>query len=49
VQLPIATGPAPHFELTRGRSRLAQADGDDPILSAGTYPDLYYSTGAIQD
>ena len=49
VQVPVAAGPAPHFELTRGQSRLAQADGDEPIVSTAQYPDLYYSTGFMQD
>jgi glucan endo-1,3-alpha-glucosidase len=49
VQVPVAAGPAPHFELTRGQSRLAQADGDEPISSMGPYPNFYYSTGVMQD
>jgi glucan endo-1,3-alpha-glucosidase len=49
VQVPLAAGLAPHFELTRGQSRLAHADGDEPILSTAHYPNLYYSTGVMQD
>jgi glucan endo-1,3-alpha-glucosidase len=49
VQVSAAAGPAPHFELTRGRSRLAQTDGDDSIVSTGLYPNFYYSTGFMQD
>lgn len=49
LEVPVAAGPTPHFELTRGKSRLAQADGDDPIVSAARYPNLYYSTGAMHD
>jgi hypothetical protein len=35
--------------LTRGGSRLASANGDDPIASSGAYPDFYYSTGMMHD
>jgi glucan endo-1,3-alpha-glucosidase len=49
VQIPVAAGPAPHFELIRGQSRLAQANGDDSIVSTAPYPNLYYSTGVMQD
>jgi len=49
MQVPIAAGLAPHFELTRGQSRLAQADGDEPVVSTAHDPNLYYSTGVMQD
>jgi len=49
VQVPMLAGHAPHFELTRGSSRLANASGDDPITAQGPYPNLYYSTGFMSD
>jgi glucan endo-1,3-alpha-glucosidase len=49
VEIPMAAGVAPHFVLTRGGSRLASANGDDPIASSGAYPDFYYSTGMMHD
>ena len=49
VQLPLTTGPAPHFELTRNHSLLTQAKGDDPISATAPYPDLYASTGSMHD
>jgi hypothetical protein len=49
LEVPVAAGPAPHFELTRGQSRLTQATGDDSIASTALYPDLYYSTGVMKD
>ena len=49
VQLPIAAGPAPAFELTRGTSHLTRAKGDDPISATAPLPDFYYSTGSMHD
>jgi hypothetical protein len=45
VQVPMIAGPAPKFELSRGKSLLVQASGDDPISMTAPYPDFYYSTG----
>jgi glucan endo-1,3-alpha-glucosidase len=49
VQIPLAAGPAPHFELMRGSQRLAEGAGDDPIVMDATYPNFYQSTGAMHD
>jgi glucan endo-1,3-alpha-glucosidase len=49
VELPLATGPAPHFELTRGSARLMQGDAADLIVPASGYPNFYYSTGEMHE
>jgi hypothetical protein len=49
VQVPIAVGPAPRFELLRGTARLTAGGGDDPISAVGIPPNYYYSTGAMHD
>jgi hypothetical protein len=49
VQVPMIAGYVPHFELMRDSSRLANANGDDPITAAGPYPNFYYSTGSMHD
>jgi hypothetical protein len=49
VQFPMTAGPAPHFELDRGNSHLAEASGDDPISASAPYPNYYYSTGSMHD
>jgi hypothetical protein len=49
VQLPLAAGTAPRFDLTRGPTDLARGQGDDPISATAGLPDFYYSTGSLHD
>jgi glucan endo-1,3-alpha-glucosidase len=49
VQLSLTPGPAPHFELIRHGSLLAEATADDPVSETAPYPDLYDSTGYMHD
>lgn len=48
-KVPMIAGHIPHFVLTRGPKPLADANGEDPIATRGTYPDFYYSTGCMHD
>jgi glucan endo-1,3-alpha-glucosidase len=49
VQVPITAGTAPRFQLTRGKARMIEGSGDDPISAERLPPNLYYSTGALHD
>jgi glucan endo-1,3-alpha-glucosidase len=49
VQVPMATGPPPTFDLMRGGRSVAHGIGADPISVTAPYPNFYYSTGAIRD
>jgi glucan endo-1,3-alpha-glucosidase len=48
AEIPLIAGSAPTFELFRGRTLLARSKGRDDIEPDANYPDLYYSTGALQ-
>jgi len=49
VQAPLITGYTPHFVLTRGKSQLTEATGDDDVTTQQHATNFYYSTGFAHD